>query len=304
MNSEKTRGFITIATGNEAYYKLARNLMKSYRFHSESPLPFAILCDHTNEYTESFDKVIIIEDPTYSFLDKLKMYQYLPYDETIFIDADTMAYSDLNIWWDTFEKGSSFSAFGVERELGSGNGWFDPEKTGIYRDTIEYIPDFCGGVYYIEKDEISSRVFSLATEFALHYREYGFKRAKHPVDEACFSLAMAICKCKCHRNMVTEKYAHTCNLPATRHVTADISKPVVYYHNGEQNYQAEALHFGNVRTHYSLYRFQKEYLDRLIDKNTGFMTKLFYEWKLRFYILRVLDVMYLPSRIKRRLKLV
>lgn len=56
-----TRGFITIATGKDLYYQLARNLILSYRLFCETPFPFAILCDRENECTALFDKVILFE---------------------------------------------------------------------------------------------------------------------------------------------------------------------------------------------------------------------------------------------------
>lgn len=40
-----TRGFITLATGKELYYQLARNLLMSYRLYTQNPMPFAIMCD-------------------------------------------------------------------------------------------------------------------------------------------------------------------------------------------------------------------------------------------------------------------
>lgn len=46
-----SRGFVTIATGKEEYYRLAHNLLLSYKYHTENPLPFALLCDRENEYT-------------------------------------------------------------------------------------------------------------------------------------------------------------------------------------------------------------------------------------------------------------
>ena len=45
------RGFFTIATGNEKYYKYASYLLKSYRLHNRD-YPFAILCDREKEYTK------------------------------------------------------------------------------------------------------------------------------------------------------------------------------------------------------------------------------------------------------------
>ena len=43
--TEKTRGFITIATGEEKYYRFAVNLLMSYRLYCPNPMPFAIMCD-------------------------------------------------------------------------------------------------------------------------------------------------------------------------------------------------------------------------------------------------------------------
>lgn len=38
-------GFLTIATGDEKYYKMAANLLQSYRYFSKPLFPFAILAD-------------------------------------------------------------------------------------------------------------------------------------------------------------------------------------------------------------------------------------------------------------------
>ena len=40
-----TKGFVTIATGKEAYFILAYNLLNSYRKFTKEPLPFAIITD-------------------------------------------------------------------------------------------------------------------------------------------------------------------------------------------------------------------------------------------------------------------
>ena len=77
------RGFITIATGKEEYYRMAAYLVRSYRRFSHDPLPFAILCDRENEYTALFDDVILYpNEATNSYLDKLDLGLYLPYNET------------------------------------------------------------------------------------------------------------------------------------------------------------------------------------------------------------------------------
>ena len=62
MKKQQRKGFVTIATGQERYYKLARNLLHSYRLFAKDPFPFAIISDRENEYTSEFDKVIVISD--------------------------------------------------------------------------------------------------------------------------------------------------------------------------------------------------------------------------------------------------
>lgn len=71
---KKTKGFITLATGKEEYYRLAENLLRSYRLFCNFPLPFAILADQKNKYTDQFDDVIIFPNgSSHSYLDKLSL---------------------------------------------------------------------------------------------------------------------------------------------------------------------------------------------------------------------------------------
>ena len=88
-----TKGFVTIATGSENYYRIAANLLASYRYFTKDPYPFAIICDRENKYTDLFDDVVIMNDPapTRSYMDKVYLPVYAPYDETIFIDSDVLA---------------------------------------------------------------------------------------------------------------------------------------------------------------------------------------------------------------------
>ena len=93
------RGFVTIATGKTHYYKIAKNLLDSYRLNTGGKYPFAIICDRENEYTAAFDKVVLLKSPSHSYLDKLRLFDCLPWEETIFIDADCLVYGDIDRWW-------------------------------------------------------------------------------------------------------------------------------------------------------------------------------------------------------------
>ena len=72
------RGFVTIATGKKHYYRIAYNLLCSYRTNSGA-FPFAIICDRENEYTAAFDKVVRLDNPSRSYIDKLLLFEYIPF---------------------------------------------------------------------------------------------------------------------------------------------------------------------------------------------------------------------------------
>ncbi len=142
------RGFVTIATGDERYYRMALNLLRSYRFHADYLYPFALICDRATAETAEFDDVIVLNDPSNSYNDKLRLYEFMPYYETIFIDADSLAYGNLNAWWTLFEKTDDFCVFGCAyRDLAETRGWFYPSDMKEFSDKVKFIPSFNGGVY-------------------------------------------------------------------------------------------------------------------------------------------------------------
>lgn len=193
--STPRRGFVTVATGREDFYRLARTLLISYQMTSESPLPFAILCDRENQYTAGFDRVILLEHPTNSWMDKLELLVKAPYEETIFIDADCIAYDDLNRLWASFEGATDISSPGLLLPMDSKVGWFTPESVGKYAPQLKYLLDFHGGIYFLRPGELCRKMYGLCKEIAAHYGEYRFKTFTQPADEPVIALAMALCGC-------------------------------------------------------------------------------------------------------------
>lgn len=192
-----SKGFITIATGKEEYYILAKNLLESYRYFSKSPLPFAILCDRENEYTELFDNVILFKNgATNSYLDKLDLGEYLPYDETIFIDADCLAYADLNILFDRFANTDDFCCYGRVLPLDDLTGWFEYKYLGELQQRVSYIVGLHGGIYYMRKGQVVKNVFSDAKKLVPDYTKFHFKgKFDTPGDEPLVALSMALNNC-------------------------------------------------------------------------------------------------------------
>lgn len=195
-NNMLTRGFITIATGNEKYFILANNLLKSYRAVAEKPLPFAILTDRENEYTSDFDDVILFQNkPNNSYLDKLYLSEYIPYNETVFIDADSLCVSDPVGVFDDFNDCGDFSFYGRIIPLDSKGGWFDYSRCGEYKERIKFNISGHGGLYYLRRTEQCREIMNMAIFFAENYERYGFNYFEKPADEPVVALAMAVAGC-------------------------------------------------------------------------------------------------------------
>lgn len=192
-----THGFITIATGDEQYYQMAVNLLRSYRLFCPQPLPFAILADRENGLTAEFDEVRLLDPAHRSYLDKLEMFDHLPYDVNIFIDADCLAYGDLNRLFAVFQDADDFSCFGRALPLDDTTGWFTYDRLGDLKPRVSYVVGLHGGIYYMRKTEKCRAVLQTARELVPHYGEYGFKgNFATPGDEPLVALSMALHQCR------------------------------------------------------------------------------------------------------------
>lgn len=190
-------GFVTIATGDEHYFRIARNLLRSYRHFTKNPLPFAILTNRENEYTKEFDQVVMLREPTGSYLDKLALYDHLPYDRCIFIDADCLAYGDLNVIFDHFKEADDMCCYGRVLPLDDKTGWFNYEDLGDLQSRVSYCVGLHGGIYYICRTPTAKAVFDTANKIAADYHKYNFKgRFSTPGDEPIIALSMALNGCK------------------------------------------------------------------------------------------------------------
>ena len=298
MKTEK-RGFVTIATGNERYYIIAKNLLDSYRFHAGG-YPFAIICDRENEYTAAFDKAVLMKNPSNSYMDKLRLFDHLPFDETIFIDADCLIYGDIDRWWDLFEQADDFSAFGRALEdLSTDQGWFRTEGMGKYRDQIHFVPNFSGGVYYLRNTERCAKVFEIAKEAAAHYREYPFAIFEDPADEPVIALGMAVTHCRPVNCGDVSLYSYK------RLTRADISVPQAEWKYEGLWRPVIMIHWGHFGTMKAFYLSEVSKVRWLLQgkPSKGFAWTVLFRWKLLYGLLHVCDLVTLWKRIKRRIML-
>lgn len=242
------KGFITVATGKDRYYIMAHNLLRSYRFHAKSPMPFAIICDRANEWTADFDSVVIVETPTRSYMDKMRILDLSPFDETLFVDADSLAFRDLNEMWSLFEDSPDVGVVGVTFPLDSKEGWWDVKNLGELQNKVDYKMICQGGVYYVRKCGKELPGFIDTCRFIeQHYSEYHFRVfGAILADEPIMSLASCV-----HHYMPlkhwTEIFAY---YPYTQNLSADIVSGHVAFNwteSPEHRFMNSFLiHFGTV----------------------------------------------------------
>ena len=291
-----TRGFITIATGNEKYYRIAANLLHSYRLFSANPMPFALICDRECEYSKYFDQTILLDAPWRSYLDKLYLPDLIPYDETIFLDADSLAYRDLNDFWIAFENSTDFSAFGTDYPANYPYAWFKLEDTCEFSDTIESIPDFIGGVYFLRKGP-HLRALAETCQYVLkNYHHFKFRQFTEPADEPIYALAMSI-----HGDTTVGEHSMPgCFYVHCTKFKADILSGSTCYDNiyrpddGLQH-NAYMVHWGTGNTYKPVYLLEEYRLNCLLNgKTPRKITILWAGIRISF--------LYLARRVKQKLK--
>lgn len=280
------KGFITIATGKEEYYQLAANLLCSYHYFCKKPLPFAILTDKNNRYTEKFDDVLILSsEANNSYLDKLELGKYLPYDINIFIDSDCLAYGDLNQLFTYFSNADDFSCFGKELPLGDKSGWFDYENLGDLKSKVTYCISLHGGIYYMRKGKTCQNVFQLAKSLIKDYSKFKFKgNFGTPGDEPLVALSMAINNCK---PIPYNLKAISCYWEYVNKVKLDIEKGQALI-SKEPSCNTILLHWGTRYTKTLLYQKQVEIL-KLLESNERKNKWLIKACKAKFNLLIIVE---------------
>lgn len=295
-----TRGFITIATGNIHYYEIAANLLLSYRAHTSHPYSFAIIAEEENQYTALFDDVILTTEATRSFLDKFLLLKLCPYDETIFFDADSLAYGDLNEYWDLFDNADDVSSLGANFPVEqSGGAWFDVEDIGKYGKNLPHKTRVHLGVCFVRNSDTSIKMYNDCMDIQKNLDKIHFHTAPLSVDECVFGLAMSINGLK-----ALPENAHIIGVyPCLKSLRANMMTPQLvletYWHDSTTN--GILLHWGTVQTYKPLYRFEVECLRCKLkhsDQSLRFSEKLLYQHRIRYYLL---CISYIPIALRKRI---
>lgn len=276
------RGFVTLATGDEYYYKLARNMFRSYKFwNEEEEYPFAILCDRENEYTKDFDDVIIIHPEHGKYTSKFELLLHSPYEENIFIEPDCLIYRNLSSLWEYLSGEYDFTAFGWND--GNVDVWFTKEVAEYYG--IDAIPIFNPGYLFIRPgnkcEDIYNQCIAIADCLGKYKEELPKCYVKDTLrDDPVLALAMLLNGFKCSAKPKVGKLLH---LPSEKLIYAHISQGAL---KTERCEQGNLLHFSTKRTKQGLY-LQQVIVMKLCEKNAS-------QWKIKVMetqgILKILEL--------------
>lgn len=243
----KKRGFVTIATGSDFYYKMAAALLLSYRGRGAGKYPFALVCDRENEYTVMFDDVILVDKVRRSTVDKLLM-QHSPYQESLFLDADTLILENIDDLWDVFHGADDVSVFGRILPQDSQEGWFTYEGSGKYKPLVKHLLSINGGIYYFRKTPRAEKIFDDALNVIVDYETIDFKYFDTPQDEPLMAMSMVINQCVPCEPSYPMIILPTCE----EKVTVDFEGNV---YEGKHPSPAKLIHFSAPRTKLFLYNY-------------------------------------------------
>lgn len=283
-----SRGFVTVATGDDRYYRMAWNLMRSYRDNAKDTVEnFAIIADRENKYTADFDDVVVLSNPSFSWMDKMRILDSCPYDENIFIDADCLVYRDITYWWDLFSDGDDFSCFGKVLPMDASDGWFTKDSVPGY--DIKFITHLHGIAYYIRKTEEIESLKHLCEKIVQDYPNLRFKSFNDRIaDEPVIALAMAVMNFR----PVVKKPDSYCFKPYCTLLETDYTtRHVIFENPGEGHVEgSDVVHWGNVNTRKAQYRFEVGKLNASINhKLSGVRYELMYKKELKLKIYQLHD---------------
>jgi hypothetical protein len=186
-----TKGIITIATGSPVFLDMARDLAFSLRLHCDH-IPRAIVTDSDSSVLAQLFDVVIPCRKEFGdgFNQKLYLDHYTPFQETLFIDSDSLVLRNLDFIW-AMCRNHEFGYTGSHRQDGLWNG----ADIAYLRKALglNCLATLNSGMLYYKSGEISRNIFARARKILLNqYESLGFAPFRDTRnDEAGFAIALS-----------------------------------------------------------------------------------------------------------------
>jgi hypothetical protein len=185
-------GFVTMAFGDDRYFRQAENLALSLRRHMPG-IPIAIVTDREDPGL-LFDVVVAIRRfRNAGAVLKIDLYEHSSFQETLFIDSDSIATRSFQGELDEIRK-YDFTPV-VSRYLARGDSdlWVVDIDAALDEVHGEMFPKFNGGIYFFKKCALAEQVFLRAKELRARACALGIKNFDKagPGDETLIGLSLA-----------------------------------------------------------------------------------------------------------------
>jgi hypothetical protein len=186
-------GIITIATGKK-FVRQARYLALSCILHCPG-IPRAVITDH-ERYFEPFFDIILKYKPELGspFETKTRLHLYSPFEKTLYLDTDSLIFSDIRYYFD-FLDDAPFFYYGIPRHEGI---WYYDIERVKKEAGVGWIPEFNSGMLLFSKTNragfpSAETIFETAYTYMKNpvFFDVGYFRKDMYPDEPFFALSFA-----------------------------------------------------------------------------------------------------------------
>ena len=190
-----TQGYLALATGPRKYVELAMNLAASIKVVDPSRR-VCLVHDRNTDIPEEArhlfdDFAVLTDDPVYRpILNKLRLFEFSPYDRSMFVDADCLLVRrDVSHYWQRC-AGHPFVITGQVMTSGVWKGNAISELMARYQ--AQYVVKMNSGVFYFDKSAAAQSFFHELNAF---YRDHSENLVAHDgpwkyEDELFFGVVM------------------------------------------------------------------------------------------------------------------
>ena len=230
---------------------MAVNLAMSLKYKMPGST-IAVVTDSNDERLKKYFDIIIPINPDFGFAleQKLHIYEYSPFEETLYLDSDILIVRPFEFLFDIF-KGQNVSTSG--KKITDGRHWGMDIPFIMQKYDTKYIIVLNGGLFYFIKSEKSLAIFRKVVALLKEYNQIGADlwREGKIDDQPLFSIAMSIYG----QEPIDDKgKGMRTPLGISGQFKMDILKGMCEFNKGNERVFPAIMHFGGECTKTFFYR--------------------------------------------------
>jgi len=184
-----SKGIITIAIGKK-YIKQSKYLARSCILNANNTKR-AVVTDSPDSLKSFYDIVIPWDNKVDPFSLKTRIYEFSPFEYSLFIDADSLVYDSIDEYWSYLNENS----YVYEGKLLKEGNWYFNIKEICRIINVEWIPKFNSGMILFKKCDEAKQIFDTAYYYFLNHKkeeiDIPFFRGTNYPDEPFFAIALS-----------------------------------------------------------------------------------------------------------------